>query len=86
MDNETPSEAELMGLESLVETLTDAAGLAFAFHYHRDKMNAATHESNPKFSPITFRLCDAIYQAGRRTPELDEVRSHRGQYQPDGGR
>jgi hypothetical protein len=64
----------------------NAAGLAFAFHYHRDKMNAATHASNPRFSPLTFMLARALMDAGVFTPELAEVDSHLGTYPLDGGR
>ncbi len=73
-------------VEAAVSSLAEAAGLAFAFHYHRDKMNAATHASNPKFSPITFLLCEAVMGAGVDTPELLEVASHRGAYRLDDGR
>ena len=66
--------------------LTDGAGMAFAFHYHRDKMNAATHMSNPRFPPITFELADELRAAGVDTPEIREVRSHNGQYPQDRGR
>lgn len=66
--------------------IENAAGLAFAFHYHRDKMNAATHAGEPRFSPITFELCRSLIEAGRATPELLEVQSHDGKYAEDKGR
>lgn len=66
--------------------LTDGAGLAFAFHYHRDKMNAATHAANPRFSPITFELAAGLIAEGINTPEITEVRSHDGRYRQDRGR
>lgn len=66
--------------------LIDGAGMAFAFHYHRDKMNAATHMANPRFSPITFELADGLRACGVDTPEIREVRSHAGHYPQDRGR
>ncbi len=68
------------------DRLIEAAGMAFAFHYHRDKMNAATHMSNPRFSPITFALADGLHEVFVSTPEISEVRDHQGQYPQDRGR
>lgn len=66
--------------------LVEAAGAAFAYHYHRDRMNAISHLGNPKYSPITFALAKALTPAGISTPELEEVRSHSGRYGLDYGR
>ena len=66
--------------------LVQAAGLAFAFHYHRDLMNAAAHASEPRFSPITFALCDGLMTAGVHTEELLSVSEDAGRYPMDTGR
>lgn len=68
------------------DELVQAAGLAFAFHYHRDMMNAATHAGAPRFSPITFALADGLLQADVGTKEIREVASHAGKYKMDAGR
>lgn len=63
-----------------------ARGLAFAYFYHRDYMNAALHASNPKFSPITFALAAELHEAGTRTDSIAEVNAAQGAYPMDGGR
>lgn len=67
-------------------SLQEAASLAFGFHYYRDCMNAATHGSPPKFSPITFSLGGALLAAGETSQALEHIRSHMGAYDLDGGR
>jgi hypothetical protein len=66
--------------------LAKAAGTAFAFHYHRDVMNAATHLARPQFSPITFELAEALAGVGVVTPAIQEVSAHDGKYPQDRGR
>ena len=66
--------------------LVAASQLAFAFHYHRDRMNAAIHAGEPKFSPITFQLARALIDSGVWTAELALVDAHLGTYPQDGGR
>ena len=68
------------------DRLVESAGAAFAYFYHKDKMNAITHYSDPKFSPITFALARDLIAAGVHTPELVEVNSQRGLYPLDHGR
>lgn len=67
----------------------DAALWAFEYFYHMDKANACVHCAPVKFSPITFRLLDALLMAwgpSDITQEMAEVRSHNGQYELDEGR
>jgi hypothetical protein len=63
---------------------------AFLQNYHADKMNAAIHCAPVKFSPLTFRLSDALFESWPDdediTVEMHEIRSHQGQYELDGGR
>jgi hypothetical protein len=66
--------------------LVESAGAAFAYFYHRDKMNAVAHYSDPKFSPITFALARDLTASGVETPELADVVSHAGHYPLDHGR
>jgi hypothetical protein len=62
----------------------------FLQNYHLDKSNAAVHCSPVKFSPITFRIYQAMVDKWPReediTPEMAEVRFHVGQYEEDKGR
>jgi hypothetical protein len=75
------------------EPLERVLWAAFAFHAHRDEMNAATHMSPPRYSPLTFRLADQLdamnVYSGLDTVSVEllrEVMRHRGQYAEDGGR
>lgn len=62
----------------------------FKYFYHMDKANACVHCSDVRFSPITFRLCEALqqvmYDGESMTIEMAEVVSHFGQYVEDKGR
>lgn len=68
----------------------DAIQWAFLHFYYMDKANACMHCAPVKFSPLTFRLLDAL--AGLWPEDEDwsqmmaEVRDHRGSYDPDPGR
>jgi len=70
--------------------MNDVLLWAFEQNYHADKMNAAVHCAPVKFSPLTFRLADALFEAWPDdddiTGELHEVRSHKGRYALDPGR
>lgn len=64
---------------------------AFEHFYYMDKANACMHCSPVKFSPITFRLANVLFEGhnlGRidMTPELEEVKSHVDKYELDPGR
>lgn len=63
----------------------------FIQNYHLDKSNAAVHCSPVRFSPITFRLYEALMVARDHdnegiTEEMTEVALHHGRYQEDKGR
>jgi len=67
---------------------------AFLHFYFLDKANACIHESNARFSPITFGLHAAVASRVEESPEmtadlacaLTEVGEHDGAYQLDKGR
>lgn len=63
---------------------------AFLQNYHLDKSNACVHCSPVRFSPITFRLYQALNNLWPQdediTQEMAEVRDHVGAYQEDRGR
>jgi hypothetical protein len=65
---------------------------AFLYFYHLDSSNAAFHQAQPKFSPITFRLAEFLMQtygvmfAISPDPRLSEVFEAIGQYEEDTGR
>jgi hypothetical protein len=64
----------------------DALDWAFIHVYHEDKSNAAMHCAPVKFSPITFRLAEALETAINDLPEVEEVLAHKGLYALDPGR
>jgi hypothetical protein len=63
---------------------------SFEYFYHMDKANACIHCSPVRFSPLTFRLFDALMNGWSRdediTSAMAEVRSHAGAYELDPGR
>jgi hypothetical protein len=71
-------------------SLIEAAYMAFRFFYHYDRSNAAVHCAEVRYSPITFRLAEAI--SGYSTvmaaehDDLMEVLNHVGLYEEDPGR
>jgi len=70
--------------------MLDPVQWAFLQNYHADKMNACIHCAPVRFSPITFRLFQAVFQLWAPdediTDEMAEVRNHLGSYEPDPGR
>jgi hypothetical protein len=68
----------------------DAVNWAFEHFYHMDKANACMHCAQVKFSPITFRLVDAlltVWPEGEKiTVEMGEVMEHQNRYDLDPGR
>ena len=70
--------------------MSDVLLWAFEQNYHADKMNASIHCAPVKFSPLTFRLCDVLFEGWPDdddiTGEMHEVRSHQGLYELDPGR
>ena len=76
--------------------LVHALGHAFTHVYHQDHANAAMHCAQVRYSPITFRLAEAIHavaydDAYHTLPAstqqaLSAVLSDRGTYEEDRGR
>jgi len=66
--------------------LLEAAHWAFLHFYHADTANASFHTAPVRFSPITFRLAEALEAYMGDTGEIEEVLSHRGSYAEDPGR
>jgi hypothetical protein len=62
----------------------------FQQNYHLDKSNASVHCSPVRFSPITFRLFEALMVIWPEdediTQEMAEVMSHHKTYEEDKGR
>jgi hypothetical protein len=75
---------------SKCELVKDALLWAFEYLYHQDKANACIHCAPVRFSPLTFRLAEALKADWSEfediTQELAEVLHHRGQYEEDSGR
>lgn len=68
---------------------------SFLYFYHKDHSNAAIHIAGVRFSPITFRLAEALkqrdiylalVQEGWSESELQKVWHHAGTYAEDKGR
>jgi hypothetical protein len=59
-------------------------------NYHLDKSNACVHCAPVRFSPITFRLYEALeglWPEGEDiSAEMAEIRSHQKMYEEDKGR
>ena len=63
---------------------------SFDYFFHVDKANACMHCAPVKFSPITFRLYQALMEhwpvEEDITQEMAEVGNHFGKYELDPGR
>lgn len=63
---------------------------AFLHFFYLDKANAAIHTAEVRFSPVTFRLQEALdavqYMTDTVAAEWREVRDHNGKYDEDKGR
>lgn len=61
---------------------------AFDHFYHLDKANACVHVNVVRFSPITFRLAEHLWQmpSMHQSLPLREVILDSGQYEEDTGR
>lgn len=66
----------------------DALSWAFHHHYHADKANAAIHTSEVRFSPLTFRLAEALLAECDHVEcdHVEEVMRDVGKYAEDRGR
>jgi hypothetical protein len=83
--------------EQTIKTATNALLWSLAQNYHLDKSNAAIHNAEVRFSPITFRIVEAL---GDMAEDLDwkvealqdywgmlnEVQQAKGAYPEDTGR
>jgi hypothetical protein len=69
-----------------LDILREPAYVAFLHFFHMDNANAQMHVSDTRYSPITFRLAEALQDLIETTGELDEVLTHRGRYAEDPGR
>ena len=69
---------------------TDILIWCFLQNYHLDKSNACIHCAPVRFSPITFRLYQALMAIipddEDITQEMAEVKTHIGAYEEDKGR
>lgn len=64
---------------------------SFVHFFHMDMANAAIHCAKVRFSPITFRLAEAIQReqisiSGHAYNSLTIVSDHAGKYEEDKGR
>jgi hypothetical protein len=76
-----PTEAPVEQLELEAVVL-----LALAHFVHMDKANAAIHCGEVRFSPMTFRLAEAVPHLAATNDDVAEVWQHRGAYEEDRGR
>ena len=58
----------------------------FQHFYHNDHANAAIHLADVRFSPITFRLAEALDGTVWETSDVYEVIMAKGKYELDHGR
>jgi hypothetical protein len=71
------------------DPLVAAAHHALRHFVHTDEASAAMHCAGVRYSPITFRLAEAlapISEALSMTTEVARVMAHVGQYAEDTGR
>lgn len=70
-----------------MEMLIVACRHALMHFYYADKANATIHTNPVRFSPITFRLAEALQFVAEDDYEaVREVMSHKGKYPEDTGR
>jgi hypothetical protein len=69
-----------------IEKLEDAVALALSHFVHIDRANAAIHGAQVRYSPITFRLAEAIPDLADRNDDVHDVLLDRGTYKEDKGR
>jgi hypothetical protein len=92
-------EMEKMNLlnEETVKSVTNALLWCLAQNYHFDHANATVHNADVRFSPITFRLAEALgaldedlawntEELGQYWGMLAEVTKAKGAYEEDTGR
>lgn len=73
-----------------MKELIEAAQWAFEHFEAMDRANAKIHCAPVRYSPLTFRLCRALYDVWPEkediTQEMQWVRQHDGLYAEDTGR
>jgi hypothetical protein len=72
--------------DDVVNDLASAALWALRHLATADQSNAAMHCAEVRFSPITFRLAEALHELGYESPDVLMVMSHKGKYEEDPGR
>lgn len=71
---------------------TETLGWCLAHFKATDEANAALHVADVKYSPITFRVAETLYEIQRTTGSkyvannVLTVLAHRGAYEEDEGR
>jgi hypothetical protein len=70
----------------LVALCTGPMLWSLEYFAHMDRANAAVHCATVKYSPITFRLANTLYELSMDNALISEVRSHQGAYEEDTGR
>jgi hypothetical protein len=70
------------------QTPTPASVLAecLRFFASRDESNAALHCGRVRYSPITFRIAEALTAGAAPTQLAFDVMAHAGRYEEDRGR
>jgi hypothetical protein len=63
-----------------------SAHLALLHFKHMDQANAQIHCGEVRYSPLTFRLAEALSATGWRSDAIADVMGHRGAYEEDKGR
>jgi hypothetical protein len=66
--------------------LYQAAHNALLYFKYMDQANAKVHVGEVRYSPLTFRLAEALSATGWRSDAIMDVMAHRGQYAEDPGR
>jgi hypothetical protein len=66
--------------------LVAPAWWAFVKLFHDDQANAAMHCANVRYSPITFRLAEALNDHMPQDPFVQQVLADKGVYEEDTGR
>lgn len=69
-----------------MDALVGPAYVAFLHFYFEDNANAQFHVADTRYSPITFRLAEALEGLVNDPGQIEEVLAHRGQYEEDPGR
>lgn len=68
------------------QMLEEYAWWAFVKIFHEDHANAAFHCATVRYSPLTFRLAEALSPYRPQDPFVQQVLADKGQYTEDPGR